>query len=188
MQNTAESADSLSAQAELSPSGDQRAERLLALVHWTSAAGRQLRLRLAEVAAVIDLSDAELFVLWLSHGGGQVQVDLAAAVGISPAQMSGLVERLRSRELVAMHRSTTDRRRQVWRTTATGRSLLAKAAAGLNALAVAIEGGLSASEQQTIEALCRRLVETVGQQGRRAGSNPPRLTRQDEQRANKEAA
>jgi DNA-binding MarR family transcriptional regulator len=168
--------------------GDQRAERLLALVHWTSAASRHLRRRLAEAASAIDLSDAELLVLWLCHGGGQVQVDLAAAIGISPAQMSGLAERLRARELVAMHRSATDRRRQVWRTTPAGESLLAQAAAHLDVLAIAVDGGLSSAEQQTVETLCRRLVETVAQPGRRAGASALRPAGQDEQRASKEAA
>jgi len=163
-------------------------QRLLALVHWTSAASRQLRRRLAEVASTIELSDAELLVLWFCHGGGQVQVELAAAIGISPAQMSGLVERLRLRELVAMHRSATDRRRQVWRTTAAGENLLGDIASHLDALAAAVQGGLSLTEQQTVESLCQRLVDAVGQQGRRAGGNAPRAGQQDEQRASKEAA
>jgi DNA-binding MarR family transcriptional regulator len=175
-------------ESTLSDVGDHRAERLLALVHWTSAASRQLRRRLSEVASGIDLSDAELLVLWLCHGGGQVQVDLAATLGISPAQMSGLVERLRARELVAMHRSATDRRRQVWRTTAAGETLLKQAAGHLGALADAVDGGLSTTEQQTIELLCRRLVEAVGQPGRRTGANAPRPAGQDEHRASKEAA
>jgi DNA-binding MarR family transcriptional regulator len=147
-----------------------------------------LRRRLAEVAGAIDLSDAELLVLWFCHGGGQVQVELAAAIGISPSQMSGLVERLRSRELVAMHRSATDRRRQVWRTTPAGENLLGEIAAQLDALGAIIQGGLSTAEQQTVESLCQRLVEAVGQPGRRAGGNAPRAGEQDEQRASKEAA
>jgi DNA-binding MarR family transcriptional regulator len=176
-----------SAPAESRTRGDD-ADRLLTLVHWTSAASRQLRRRLAEVAAAIDLSDVELLVLWLCHGGGQVQVDLAAAIGISPAQVSGLVERLRSRELVAMRRSATDRRRQVWRTAAAGETLLGEVASHFDALAAAVDGGVSTAQQQTVAALCRRLVEAVGQHGRRTGSNLPRLAEQDEQRASKEAA
>ena len=86
------------------PPSDSQADRLLRLVHWTSAASRHLRRRLAEVAEAFDLSDTELLVVWLCSGGGRVQVDLAGAIGISPAQMSGMVERLRSRGLVAMHR------------------------------------------------------------------------------------
>jgi DNA-binding MarR family transcriptional regulator len=164
------------------------AERLLSLVHWTSAASRQLRRRLAEVAGASDLSDAELLVLWFCHGGGQVQVELAAAIGISPAQMSGVVERLRSRELVAMHRSATDRRRQVWRTTAAGETLLGEIAGQLDALAATIQGGLSTTEQQVVQSLCQRLVEAVGRPARRHSDPGLRGGEQDEQRASKEAA
>ena len=165
------------------------AERLLSLVHWTSAASRQLRRRLAEVASTFQLSDPELLVLWFCHGGGQVQVELAAAIGISPAQMSGVVERLRLRELVAMHRSATDRRRQVWRTTAAGETLLGDIAAQLDGLsATTIQGGLSTAEQQVVESLCQRLVEAVGTQARRHSGQAPRGDEQDEQRASKEAA
>jgi DNA-binding MarR family transcriptional regulator len=167
---------------------EPRAERLLTLVHWTSAASRHLRRRLAEVAGASDLSDAELLVLWFCHGGGQVQVELAAAIGISPAQMSGVVERLRSRELVAMHRSATDRRRQVWRTTAAGETLLAEIAGQLEAVAATIQGGLTTAEQHAVESLCQRLVEAVGGPGRRHGGAGLRGGEQDEQRASKEAA
>src|SRR6188768_3581281 len=71
---------------------DSQADRLLKLVHWTSAASRHLRRRLAEVAESIGLSDSELLVTWLCCGGGRIQVELAGAIGMSPAQMSGMVE------------------------------------------------------------------------------------------------
>src|SRR6187397_1426750 len=82
------------------PAGDAPPERLLRLAHWTSTASRHLRRRIAEATSELDLSETELVIVWLCSGGGRVQVDLAAATGISPAQMSGLVERLRSRGLV----------------------------------------------------------------------------------------
>ncbi len=140
---------------------DSQAERTLRLVHWTSTASRHLRRRLAEVAAAFELSDNELMVLWLCTGGGRVQVELAGAIGISPAQMSGLVERLRSRGLVAMHRLARDRRRQLWCTTPAGQNLVADAAHDLKAIACSIERDLNEQEQQSAEALCRRLAETA---------------------------
>src|SRR5438046_438744 len=100
-----------------SQSTDSVADRLLHLVHWTSAASRHLRKRLSDIASNLDLTDSELLVVWLCSGAGRVQIDLAAAIGTSPAQMSGMVERLRARGLVAMHRLAADRRRQVCRTT-----------------------------------------------------------------------
>src|SRR5262245_15004505 len=120
------------------PPSDSQAQRLLCLVHWTSTASGHLRRRLADVAAELGLSDTELLVVWLCSGGGRVQIDLAGAIGISPAQMSGMVERLRSRGLVAMHRLAMDRRRQVWRTTPCGQSLLSHAAKHLNELAASV--------------------------------------------------
>src|SRR5207249_714773 len=130
------------------PPGDSQADGLLRLVHWTGAASRHLRKRLAEFAQPFELSDTELLVVWLCSGGGRIQVDLAGAIGISPAQMSGMVERLRSRGLVGMHRLARDRRRQVWRTTTAGQTLLAEAAGHLNELAICIRGGLSEDEQR----------------------------------------
>src|SRR5262245_19472075 len=151
------------------PPSDSQAQRLLCLVHWTSTASGHLRRRLADVAAELGLSDTELLVIWLCSGGGRVQVDLAGAIGISPAQMSGMVERLRSRGLVAMHRLAMDRRRQVWRTTAAGQSLLADAAGHLNELAAGISRGMSAEEQNAAEGLCERLAEAAGSRNQESG-------------------
>jgi DNA-binding MarR family transcriptional regulator len=149
---------------------DSHADRLLRLVHWTSTASRHLRKRLAEVARPLGLSDTELLVVWLCCGGGRIQVELAGAIGVSPAQMSGLVERLRARGLVAMHRSAMDRRRQVWRTTASGQSLLAEAAGHLNDLAEGISRGLSGEEQIAAERMCEKLSEAAAEnRGQKSG-------------------
>ncbi len=155
---------------EALPFSDSHAERLLRLVHWTSTASRHLRKRLAELARPLDLSDTELLVVWLCSGGGRIQVELAGAIGVSPAQMSGLVERLRARGLVAMHRSAMDRRRQVWRTTPAGQTLLVEAARHLNELAEGISRGLSAEEQSAAEGLCEKLADAAG---RREGESGP---------------
>jgi DNA-binding MarR family transcriptional regulator len=152
-----------------------QAERLLRLVHWTSSASRHLRRRLAEIAAALELNDNELLVVWLCSGGGRVQVELAGAIGISPAQMSGLVERLRSRGLVAMYRLAGDRRRQLWRTTPAGQALLAQANHDLNELAASIKSDLSDAEQHAAETLCERLAQAAA-------------NHQERQRMSKEAA
>jgi DNA-binding MarR family transcriptional regulator len=165
---------------------DARAERLLRLIHWSSAASRQLRRHLAEAAAPFDLSDSELLVVWLCRDADRVQVELAAAIGVSQAQMSGVVERLRSRGLVAMHRPTIDRRRQVWRARAAGLDLLARIAPGLEELARSLEEAVAADAQQTAETLCIQLANATGS-GR--GSNSSAGTgNQDGQHACKEAA
>ena len=170
------------------PPSDSQAERLLSLVHWTSTASRHLRRRLADVAAELGLSDTELLVVWLCSGGGRVQVDLAGAIGISPAQMSGMVERLRSRGLVAMHRLAMDRRRQVWRTSPTGQDLLGQASGHLNELAASIASGLTSDEQQAAQSLCQRLIEAVVESTTRPRGKGSATSDHDVQRASREAA
>jgi DNA-binding MarR family transcriptional regulator len=99
----------------------------LQVVLQIGVAVRAARRHLAGKAAACDLSEQEFLVLWLcddvaaAHRG---QRELAEAVGVSPAQMSGLVERLRVRNLLQFERCGTDRRRQVWQLTAAGQTLL----------------------------------------------------------------
>jgi DNA-binding MarR family transcriptional regulator len=162
------------------------AERLLRLIHWSSAASRQLRRQLAEVAGAFDLTDNELLIVWLCRGTGRVQFELAAAIGVSPAQMSGVVERLGTRGLVAMHRSTLDRRRQMWQTSSAGRALLDQMAPQLAALAASLSGHLSLAEQDGAEALCQKLAE--GAAGRGSETKVEAHGDQDEQHARQEAA
>ena len=140
---------------------DQR--QLLRLIHRASGAGRQMRRLLAEYAEPLGVSDGELLVVWLvceQDSLGMVQGDLAASVGASPAQMSGLVERLRKRGLIDMHRSAVDRRRQVWRATALGRELLVSALPLLAQLAAQVEQSLSTDEQEAVLVLCDKLTST----------------------------
>ena len=73
-----------------------------------------------------------------------------------------MVERLRSRGLVAMHRLAMDRRRQVWRTTPAGQTLLSQAAKHLNELAASVGDGLddrrAASRPIALRAACAQAV------------------------------
>lgn len=169
------------------PLSDSQADRLLRLVHWTSTASRHLRRRLADVAKSQKLSDTELLVVWLCSGDGRVQGDLAGAIGISPAQMSGMVERLRARGLVAMHRLAMDRRRQVCRTSANGQALLARSAECLNELVACLGQCLDGNEQQMAQALCQRLAEAAATSQQRP-ANKQAASPRDAQQASKEAA
>jgi len=130
---------------------------LLLLIHRVSSAGRALRRMLAEQAASIGLSDAEVLVVWLCGPRGMIQGDLATAIGVSPALMSGTVERLRQQGLIEMHRVPVDRRRQVWRTTEHGQHLLDALRPTLVALAEQIESRLSLAELALARNLCERL-------------------------------
>lgn len=134
------------------------AEHLLGLAHWLSAASRQVRRGLADAAAACELSDSELLIIWLCSGAGRVQVELAAASGVSPAQMSGLVDRLGQRGLVAMSRPASDRRRQVWKTTPAGHAVLVQVALPLARLAQGLAEGVAPHEQRQMRVLCERLA------------------------------
>jgi DNA-binding MarR family transcriptional regulator len=140
-----------------------RADGLLRLIYWTGAAGRQLRRCLSTLAQQAGLTDCELFTIWLCLGDddGMVQGALATALGVSPAQMSGIVERLRQRGLIEMRRQVIDRRRQVWRGTAAARQALDSLARPLGQLADGIAGQVSHADQQTSQALCQRLAATA---------------------------
>jgi DNA-binding MarR family transcriptional regulator len=151
------------------PLGASPPDRLLRLVHWTSNASRQLRRRITDIAAELELSDTELIVVWMCSGEGRVQVDLAGSTGISPAQMSGLMERLRSRGLVAMHRQAGDRRRQIWRATPAGQAVLVTAALHLGELAACLSEQMNAEEQVLTQSLCQRLAEAAANGNRATG-------------------
>ena len=149
------------------------AEHLLGLVHWLSAASRQVRRSLADVAAACELSDSELLIVWLCSGTGRVQVELAAAIGVSPAQMSGLVDRLGQRGLVGMSRPASDRRRQVWKTTTAGQNVLTQVAAPLERLALALADRVAPHEQRLMRTLCERLAAAA--ESARDSDNDQRL-------------
>lgn len=137
------------------------AERLTRLIHRANSAGRRLRRLLAEHVAQWNLADTEFLVLWLCETQaeqGLGQGDLAAAIGVSPAQMSSLVERLRKRELVAVRRFGSDRRRQVWQIAPPGRQLLEEVRVGLESIARRLEERVTADEQVAAEHLFERLA------------------------------
>jgi DNA-binding MarR family transcriptional regulator len=71
------------------------------------------------------------------------QLELAQRMGMSPAQISGLVEVLRQRALLVSERSPRDRRRQTWRLTAAGEKVLIALDTQLEARAVACRDPIS---------------------------------------------
>src|SRR5690606_10522326 len=73
------------------------------------------------------LSDTACLTLWACCEGpaeGQAQHELASLVGVSPAQLSGLVEQLGVQGWIVAWRPATDRRRQYWKLTPSGRALV----------------------------------------------------------------
>jgi DNA-binding MarR family transcriptional regulator len=143
---------------ESAPAAPPSDATLLLLIHRVSSAGRALRRLLADQATAVGLSDAEVLVVWLCTARGMVQGDLATAIGVSPALMSGTVERLRQQGLIEMHRVPVDRRRQVWRATERGQHLLGALRPILTALAEQIDARLPAAELALARDLCERLT------------------------------
>lgn len=108
------------------PESVDRAEpavRWLQLVERVAVCSRLLRAGLDQRMAACQLNPSQFSILWACHhaesGSGQSQ--LAELLAVSPAHISGLVEQLRRRKLLAGHRPSTDRRRQLWRLTPQGR-------------------------------------------------------------------
>jgi DNA-binding MarR family transcriptional regulator len=94
------------------------------------------KLALREIAAWVEdagVSETEFRLLWLlfqqEHGEASKstaldQADLAERLAVSAAQVSGVIERLRQRELVDRVPDVSDRRRQLWRLASTGETLV----------------------------------------------------------------
>jgi DNA-binding MarR family transcriptional regulator len=87
---------------------------------------RALRATLADGAKSSGLTDTELQLLHCCASSTDciAQRQLADALAISAAQVSGLVESLRRRGQIEGHRPANDRRRQVWKLTVHGRQVL----------------------------------------------------------------
>lgn len=80
------------------------------------------------------INEPEFRLLWLLAGAASSgeatvpldQADLAEQLIVSPAQVSGAVERLRSLGLLERVDSQRDRRRQLWQVTGVGKALLGR--------------------------------------------------------------
>ena len=147
----------------LSPPNDQQPalRGWLRLVLQVGTVARAARRQLAGHVAGSELSEQEFLVLWLCDDASLTvrgQGELAEAVGVSPAQMSGLVDRLRRRNLLQFERLGRDRRRQVWQLTAEGQTLLTDACCVL--ASAAPHGNLNSAEQQQLLSLLERSLPT----------------------------
>ena len=79
-----------------------------------------------KMAAAAGLNDCQLLLLWeiACREQAHSQLELAERLGISTAQVSGVLQQLARRALIEGRRTPADRRRQVWCTTPAGRQLL----------------------------------------------------------------
>lgn len=106
------------------------AQRLLTQV----VIGRRCQRAILALLDEAQLTDTQLLVLWgieqflpASEGNGVGQSEVAQSLGISPAQVSGLVEQLRKQGDLDCRRAANDRRQQLWHLTPAGRERLRKA-------------------------------------------------------------
>jgi DNA-binding MarR family transcriptional regulator len=115
------------------------------------------KLALREIAAWVEgigVSETEFRLLWLlfqqEHGEASKssvldQAELAERLAVSAAQVSGVIERLRQRELVDRVPDVSDRRRQLWRLATAGgafvSTVVAHVASEIPPLAPPFEGG-----------------------------------------------
>jgi len=84
---------------------------------------KTMRAAIAEVVSPFSLTENAFFVLvlcWQNHDRPLPQSKLAKTVGLSPAQLSNLVEQLRQEGWIEASRDERDRRRQFWTLTEDG--------------------------------------------------------------------
>lgn len=143
---------------------------LVELLYRVQSASRKLSRSVESLIApqepsLSHLLDHELLLLWsCSHAAAdQSQKQLADALGISPPQISALVERLRVQGDLAAERSTTDRRRQVLKVTPQGSSRLAAALAQLMPLAEQVASQLTAAERELLPISLDRLAQIASE-------------------------
>jgi DNA-binding MarR family transcriptional regulator len=133
------------------------------LAQLTSACSRALRRELGDRLSRASLAETEFLLLSAcaeaeAQTDGAAQIDLARATGLSPAQISGVTERLREQGWIVSERSRHDRRRQHWRLTPEGRRLLTSACVELSELTPYLAARLSDAELATLERLLNLLA------------------------------
>lgn len=109
------------------------------------ACGKQSAREITELVAQFNLKEPEFRLLWcLRQGGPEInQKLLAALLGLSPAQISALVEGLESRGRITRLASTADRRACLWRISEDGTELLEQVVLATQTQSVAREENLS---------------------------------------------
>ena len=117
------------------------------------------RANLPSVAAEFELSPAQCHVLHLIEPGHAVPMgELAGALSCDASNVTGLVDRLEARGLVARQPSAADRRVKVLSLTAAGKRVRAVLLQRLTSPPETL-GRLSAHEQRLLVELLRRILE-----------------------------
>lgn len=146
-------------------SPDCPAGRWVGLTEQISLCGRLLRSHLAEQTEKAGLSESQLSLLWAclsASSEGLSQNELAQRLVVSPALVSGLVEQLRRKRLLTGQRDKADRRRQVWRVTASGRTLVQEILGAVAAWASRLDDRLGTRNVEFLAVMMAQLIGTLG--------------------------
>lgn len=148
---------------ELETPGLSTARAWAALAESIAQCQHAVRAAIARSARQAGLSEAQFALLWACGASptGLSQNELAARIGLSAAHISGLVEQLNSRRLIDGQRAATDRRRQVWRLSNTGRGALAGVLVEIETWASPVDGRLGSEARSRIDADLRLLVDSL---------------------------
>jgi len=125
---------------------------------------KRFRDGLARGAAHCRLAETEFIVLCAcvaAEPDGLSQTGLVARLGVSPGQVSGLVERLRQAGLLEARRSAADRRRQFWQVTSAGRQAAETVLNHLETWASGIEASLNAGAAANLIAALDQLARAI---------------------------
>lgn len=109
-----------------------------------------------------DLSEGRLTVLWQVYGKDRMTLsDLAAAMDVSPRNVTGLVDHLEESGLVERHPDLDDRRATLVRLTTAGEVKLAAVRSDKNLARTTLIADFSDQELQMLRHLCLKLVRNL---------------------------
>jgi DNA-binding MarR family transcriptional regulator len=139
------------------------AENWLRLIERLAMCSRLLRAELDACMDACALNPSQFSLLWACYAerAGVGQRELAGLLAVSPAHVSGLVEQLRRRRLLAGHRPSADRRRQLWRLTARGQDVVESVLAQLDGWARQLEHHMPADAPQVLERMLEQVSAAV---------------------------
>ncbi|MFP6729882.1 MAG: MarR family winged helix-turn-helix transcriptional regulator [Alphaproteobacteria bacterium] len=128
--------------------------------------GHQLRRAHQRASAIFkanfaahDLTPTQFASLVKIADQGEVSQNLLGRLtAMDPATMKGVIGRLHERKLIARKADADDRRRTLWRLTATGKKLLSKAIGTGLATSDQTLAPLNAKERKTLQKLLSRLT------------------------------
>jgi len=152
------------------------AGRWIGLTEQISLCGRLLRSHMVEQTEKAGLSESQLSLLWTCLAAmpeGLSQTALAQRLMVSPALVSGLVEQLRRRRLLTGQRDQDDRRRQVWRVTSSGQTLVQGILAAVTDWARHLDDRMGARNAESLATELGQLIDNLSGQAKEPGASLP---------------